>query len=157
LLFDIADPATDRIIIAGEASVDTRYREYIERLANAPPWEGSVTMTGFLSDGEIAELLAAADAVVMPLHEGAGIWNSSVHAVVLQGTVVITTSKNARGLDDKRNVYYAAPGDVADMKAALDRLAGRKRAFDPGIDRDEWPRIAAQHLAIYSAGGSTHR
>jgi glycosyltransferase involved in cell wall biosynthesis len=151
LLFEIANPATDQIVIAGEASVDPHYREDIEGLANEMPWRTSVTMTGFLSGRESADLLAAADAVVLPFHTGAGVWNSSIHAAVLQGTAVITTSQDASGLDEKRNIYFSAPGDVAAMRSALNRLAGRRRAFDPEIDRDEWPRIAAQHLAIYTA------
>jgi glycosyltransferase involved in cell wall biosynthesis len=148
-LFEIADPVTDQIVIAGEGGVDDSYSKLIQRLANDTPWRGSVAMTGFLSDHDTADLLAAADAVVLPFRNGGGIWNSSISAAVRQGTPVVATSKDAPGLDSKRNLYFAPLDDIADMKAALNRMAGRRRAFDPEIDRDEWRDIAERHIAIY--------
>jgi len=156
LLFEIADPALDQIVIAGEAGVDERYYSYLERRANEVPWRESVTMAGYLSDRDTADLLAAADAVILPFRGGGGAWNSSIQAAVLQGTAVITTSRETQGLDERRNVYFAAPEDVPAMKAALDQLAGRKRAFDPEIDQDEWRRIADQHHALYKSPRTTH-
>jgi glycosyltransferase involved in cell wall biosynthesis len=151
LLFEIANPVSDRIVIAGEAGVDRRYCESLEQLANEEPWRDSVTMTGFLSNEDTADLLAAADAVVLPFRKGGGVWNSSIHAAVIQGSAVITTSREAPGPDERRNIYFASPDRVPEMRAALDRLAGRRRSFDPDIDRDEWLRIAEQHLALYKA------
>jgi len=106
-------------------------------------------MAGFLSNPDTANLLAAADAVVLPFRNGGGIWNSSIHAAAIQGSAVITTSLDARGLDDKWNVYFAPVDGVPEMKAALDRLAGRRRAADGSVDGDDWDRIAEQHLALY--------
>lgn len=150
-VFDIANPTTDRLVIAGEP-VDFPYFESLQARAETPPWGGSVTFTGFLSDDDTADLLAAADAVVLPFRQGGGVWNSSIHAAVLQGTPVISTSTEQEGEDEARLVHFARPGDVAGMRAALDRLAGRRRPFDPEIDTDEWRHIAQQHLALYTAG-----
>ncbi|HEY2178123.1 MAG TPA: glycosyltransferase [Caulobacteraceae bacterium] len=156
-LFDIADPASDQIVIAGEASVDDAYLGSIRRRANEPPWRGSVTMLGSLSNAAAADLLAAADAVVLPFRHGGGVWNSSMQAAILQGVPVITTSASERGLDERRNVYFAAPDHIADMKAGLDRLAGRRRPFDAEIDGDAWPRIAQAHAELYAAACRAHR
>jgi hypothetical protein len=155
LLFDIADSTTDAIVIAGEAGVDATYLAQLQRLADSPPWRGAATMTGYLSEVEAANLLAVADAVILPFAAGGGVWNSSISAAVLQGAPVITTSDEAGRFDEQRLIYFAAPGDVADMRAALGRLAGKRRRFDPEIDRDEWVDIAAQHLALYRSRAET--
>lgn len=126
-IFDIADPGLDQIVIAGEAGVDAQYLRDLERRSLENPWRGGVTMTGFLSNDSVADLLAAADAVVLPFRRGGGSWNSSIQAAVLQGVPVITTSNEVRGLDARLNIYFAAPDDVEDMRAALDRLAGQRR------------------------------
>lgn len=149
LLFDIADPATDRLVFAGEAKVDPGYGREIEERGADGPWKGRVTVTGFLPDDETAALLAAADAVVLPFRRGGGIWNSSAHAAAAQGTPVITTSRERTGFDEERMIHYSRPDDVADMKAALDRLAGQRRALPPLADRDEWTRIVSAHMTVY--------
>jgi glycosyltransferase involved in cell wall biosynthesis len=149
-LFEIANPETDRLVIAGEAGVDQEYYSQLQIRAEEPQWRGSVIFTGFLSERELANTLSAADAVVLPFRRGGGIWNTSIHAAVLQGSTVISTSREIYGLDDRRNLYFSAPDDVEDMKGALNLLAGRRRRFDPEIDRDEWRHIAEQHVALYA-------
>ena len=150
LLFLVADPARDQLVIAGEIPVEDPYGAEIRQLASAPPWLGRATIVGFLPVAEVVQLLAVADAVVLPYRLGGGEWNTSIHGAVLQRTFVLTTSVTQRGYDKKRNVYYAEVGDVEDMKAALCQYAGVRRALDPEVDRDEWPEIARKHHALYS-------
>lgn len=149
LLFDIADPSSDQLVIAGEIQPATEYGKKIFELANRSPWQGKTTITGFLPQQQIASLLAIADAVILPFKVGGGDWNTSIHAAVLQGTLVITTSASRHDYDKGRNIYYAGIDDVSAMKAGLATYAGRRRAFDPEIDRDEWKNIALEHRRIY--------
>lgn len=151
LIFDIAEPASDHIVIIGELSqAGTAIHELI-RHNQTERWLGKLTLTGFLPSNQVAALLAASDAVILPFRTGGGNWNTSIHAAVLQGTFVITTSITRNGYDRKRNVYYAKVEDVHEMKSALDNHAGERRAYNQEIDRDEWSRIAAEHFSLYSS------
>jgi glycosyltransferase involved in cell wall biosynthesis len=149
LLFQIGDPERDRIVIAGAPDVDPDYRASLEALAAQPPWNGEVRFAGYMPDAAVADLLAAADVVVLPFLRGGGTWNSSIHAAVLQGTPVVSTSTEWTGFDEDNNLYLARPGDVADMRAGLDRVAGKRRAIDRDATGEQWRRIAEDHLAVY--------
>jgi len=146
LLFEIADPATDHIVIAGEQPDEGYQRELAGRAACAP-WAGQVDFTGFLDETEISALLAAADAVVLPFRYGGGEWNTSLLAAVQEGTFVLTTSETRSGYDEAENAYYAVPEDVQEMRAALAAHAGRRRDTAGGID--PWTQIAAEHAELY--------
>lgn len=149
LLFEIANPASDHIVIAGETGEGGEYRKQILELASSDPWKKKVTITGFLSPHDAAALLSIADAVILPFRVGGGEWNTSIHAVVLQGTFVITTSIKHNGYDNKHNVYYAKVDDVQEMRTALGAYAGRRREHIEDSDGDEWQRIADAHLSLY--------
>jgi glycosyltransferase involved in cell wall biosynthesis len=149
LLFDIADPATDCVVIAGEMGNDRAHSLEIEQRASAEPWRGKVTATGFLSPADSAALLSAADAVVLPFRHGGGEWNTSIHAAVIQGTFVVTTSLNQTGYDQTRNVYYSKVDAVSEMKTALDTYSGTRRKYDADVDSDEWRNIAIRHRSLY--------
>jgi glycosyltransferase involved in cell wall biosynthesis len=145
LLFRIADPARHALVIAGSV-LDAPYRARLEDLARAAGWEGRVHYTGYLEPGPAADLLFAADAVVLPFLAGGGEWNTSIHGALAQGTLVVTTSANPSGDEPARNLYTARIGDVDGMRRALDGLAGRRVA--PPAD-DGWGRIARAHTALY--------
>lgn len=151
LLFETADPALDQIVIAGEIVEGSCYRKKILELASAEPWTEKVTITGFLLPAAVAALLSIADAVVLPYRVGGGEWNTSIHAAILQGSFVITTSLNPNGYDEKHNVFYAKIDDVQNMRSALNTFSGRKRKYDADIDRDEWQQIADKHRSLYEA------
>ena len=145
-LFDIADPACDALVIAG-ASNDPAYTRRLGQAALARGWGGQVHYTGFLPEANAADLLAAADAVVLPFLTGAGDWNTSVHGALAQGTLVITTAERPTGDDTVRNLYTARISDVAAMRTALRALAGRRvNATQPA---EAWGRIARSHQAFY--------
>jgi glycosyltransferase involved in cell wall biosynthesis len=147
-LFDVCDPTTDRLVIAGEATVDAlSYRDDIANRAASPPWAGRATLTGFMPAKDIAALLAAADAVVLPFQHGGGNWNTSIHAARSQGTFVVTTSDDRSGYDPAAHVWYTTIDDVNGMRTALAQHAGRKRASDAGYD--VWKDVAAKHVALY--------
>ena len=153
LLFEIADPDFDHIVIVGKIIDEGgEYYKEIMRRASAVPWREKVTITGFLPAVDVAALLAVADAVILPFRaSGGGQWNTSIHAAVSQGVFLLTTSVTQNGYDTKSNVYHARVNNVQEMKSALNVYAGRRREFDHDIDRDEWCRIAAEHHLLYES------
>lgn len=151
LLFDVADPTTDQIVIAGEIDEKGDYAHEIMRHASVESWQGKVTITGFLPSSDVAALLAVADAVILPFRVGGGEWNTSIHGAVLNGALVITTSLSQSGYDKRRNVYFAKVDGVQEMSSALNAYAGMRRRYDADIDRNEWQRIADDHRSLYES------
>jgi glycosyltransferase involved in cell wall biosynthesis len=149
-LLAILDPERHHLVLVGDLQQSDPYqRTLLQRIA-APPLAGHVSPTGFLPPLEAARVLAAADAVVLPFRQGGGAWNSSIQAAMLQGTFVLTTSRERHGYDPVQNVYYARPGDRADLRQALDRHLGSRLPGDvAGGSLPGWQGIARQHLAIY--------
>lgn len=147
LLFDIADPSRDVLVIAGSVK-DRAYVQQLAEIAYAKGWQAAqLHFTGFLSPEDAADLLAIADAVVLPFLTGGGDWNTSIHSALAQGTLVITTALPPRGDEPERNLFTAAPLDIGEMRAALDRLAGRRVV--PASTEDQWQAIAKAHMAFY--------
>lgn len=150
LLFEIADPALDQIIIAGEITEKGDCRRKIMAYTEAEPWKEKVTVTGYLSALDAAALLTVADAVVLPFRAGGGRWSTSIHAAILNRALVITTSTEKNGYDEKQNVYFAKIDDISEIKSALAVYAGRRRKEDPDFDRNEWLKIADEHRLLYN-------
>jgi glycosyltransferase involved in cell wall biosynthesis len=148
-LFDIANPVSDHIVIAGEVREGDAYLSTIIGLASQDAWRGKVTVTGYISAFDVAALLAVADAVILPFRVGGGEWNTSIHTAILHGTLVITTSLTRNGYDARSNIYYAKPNDIQEMKLALQAHAGTRRVPDTELDKDEWQQIAFEHRALY--------
>jgi glycosyltransferase involved in cell wall biosynthesis len=151
LLFDIADPSLDRLVLVGVLDLKDEYNKLILNRINQAPWTGKATVTGFLPAEEVARILAAADAVVLPFRDGGGIWNTSIHAAVAQGTFVLTTAREQHGYDSSRNIYYARPDDVADMKHALEAHIGSRLPESAEDKLSEWEAIAQAHVSLYAS------
>jgi glycosyltransferase involved in cell wall biosynthesis len=152
-LFDIAEPGSHALVIAGQV-LDEAYRRQLDDLARARGWEDQVQYTGFLPREVAADLLRAADAVVLPFLSGGGDWNTSIHGALDQGTAVITTAANPRGDEPLRNLYTARISDVAEMREALRAIAGRRVAAQ---SEDGWTRIARAHTDFYAEVLSRHQ
>jgi glycosyltransferase involved in cell wall biosynthesis len=149
LLFEIADPARDRLVLICDLSSTDAYQDGILKSISCGPWAGKVTVTGFLPANEVGQILAAADAVILPFRNGGGLWNTSMRSAIAQGTFVLTTSRERRGYDSSENVYYAVPDDVLEMRDALIRFIGnrnRERVPDPSY---EWESIASAHISLF--------
>lgn len=146
LVFEIADPATDRVVIAGEMGDASSARLVVER-TQASPWKGKSQVLGFLPAEEAATLLAVADAVVLPFRAGGGEWNTSIHAATIQGTFVLTTSATRNGYFPDDNTFLARIDDIAQMREALSAHAGKRGAGHLPVS---WTRIASEHAAIYA-------
>ena len=148
LLFDVADPATDHLVIAGEFGPDLDYRRLVEGSASGR-WAGKVTFPGFLPAEGAANLLNVADAVVLPFRLGAGDWNSSLHAAIANGAYVVTTSLEHHGYDAERRIAFVPVGDVPAMRSALSMASVRQGELVEGRSETGWDEIAAKHVAIY--------
>lgn len=144
-LFDIADPGTDTLVLAG-GMLDRAYGQQLRELARERGWGDQVQETGYLEPGQAADLLRAADAVVLPYVAGGGDWSTSVHGALLQGTLVITTSAEPRGDDADRNLFTVGVTDIAGMREALRSLGGRRIEVAAG---DGWSDIALAHARFY--------
>jgi len=155
LLFEIADPDRHRLVLVCDLNSGDAYQESILKSINREPWTGRVTVTGFLPADEVGQILAAADAVVLPFQNGGGLWNTSIRAATAQGTFVLTTSDERHGYDSSENAYYARPDDVPDMREALQTFIGRRSINNNnGSVKDlrcEWDSIASAHVSLFKA------
>ena len=151
LLFEIADPSQHHLVLICDLNSNDEYHKQILDRLNRAPWTGKVTVTGFLPAEDAGRILAAADAVVLPFQDGGGLWNTSIHAAVKQGTFVLTTAQEQQGYDSASNVYYARPDDVADMRCALRTHVGKRSPEIVGDPTSEWKSIADAHEVLYTS------
>lgn len=148
LVFDVADPSTDHVFIAGDTD-HADFKAELQCRAESAPWTGKATLAGFMPTDDIADLLSVADAVVLPFRLGGGDWNTSIHGATTNGAYVITTSTTRHGYDAQTNVFYATVGSTQQMRSAL-ALAPQPRA-DRSETASEWPEIASAHLRLYES------
>jgi glycosyltransferase involved in cell wall biosynthesis len=149
LLFQVASAGQHHLVFISDLNPSDQYHQSILDQAECNPWAGNVTITGYLPAQEVGQILAAADAVVLPFKDGGGMWNTSIRAAISQGTFVLTTSREQHGYDSIDNVYYARPDDVADMRTALHRYIGiRNDTTSTGL-RHNWNAIAQAHVSLY--------
>lgn len=150
-LFRIADPEKHHLLLIGELLESDPYHRQLRELAGSGGWRGKVTITGFVEPERAARLLAVSDAAVFPFKEGGGMWNSSLHAATSQGTFAIVTSSERHGYAADRNIHYAAPGAIDDMRAALTRHAGTRAAGESLAAGNDWAEIARAHAELYKS------
>jgi glycosyltransferase involved in cell wall biosynthesis len=147
LLFDIANPTTDHLVIAGDTD-HLDYKAELQHAAGSGAWAGKATLMGFMPAQDVAELLSIADAVVLPFRLGGGEWNTSIHGAVANGAYVVTTSLTRHGYDAQRNVFYAGVEAIDEMRDAL-TFAPRPHAGDAPVCG--WGDISAAHMNVYRA------
>lgn len=145
-IFDIANSCEHHIILICELRMDNPYHRKLLSIVNSPEWKDKVFVTGFLSENQVAEILSAADAAIYPFVHGCSSRNASILAAQSQGTFVLATSQERHGYNVKKNIYYARPNDIINMKSALKNYSGIKNSQNHLID---WVTIARQHIALY--------
>ena len=148
-LFEIADPQHHRLVLICDLSAADAYQASILALVNRGDWAGKVLVTGFLPPEEAGRLLATADAAVFPFRDGGGEWNSSIHGAAAQGTFVLTTSRERRGYDAGKNIHYAMPGDLEEMRQALREHIGERNPAAIETPTAGWNAIADSHVELY--------
>ena len=67
----------------------------------------------------------------------------------IQGTFVLTTSRERHGYDPSENIYYARPDDVADMRQALNLYVGHRTVNNATSQYADWDSIADAHVRLY--------
>jgi glycosyltransferase involved in cell wall biosynthesis len=149
-LFPIMNADRDRLLIIG-ACPDHDYRNQLIYEAKRQSLGGLISFTGVLPADQVADLMACADAVVLPFLSGAGMWNTSVHAALAQGTLVITTTTGEVRHDLERNIFFIQPKNSEAIRELLDMHAGRK--VTPLSPHMEWKKIAEHHLQAYAFRG----
>jgi len=161
LLFEIADPETDHVLVIGNIGDQTDYAARIERLTEEERWCGHARVVGFVDRHEAADIIKTADALILPFQLGGSEVNTSILAGISQGTFVLTTSTLANGYEPDINTFYAAIDGLAEMRQALQAHAGKRRVAN--VDRGDafdWTSIARQHLDLYrnmlSDGAAPH-
>ena len=147
-IFQIADPSRDHLVFICELNVADQYQAKILKIIDSLEWSGRVTVTGFLPEGKVAEILAIADAAIFPFPNGAGDWNTTLKTAQACGVFSLaTTSDPAKiGLNEARNMYLANCNDILAMSTALAENLGRRVAPDLN---DQWNRVATQHINVY--------
>lgn len=123
-----------------------RLREQLEQ--RRAKGDVSIHVTGYLPDTEVAGIMAAADAVILPFENGVAERNGTFLAALSQDSFVLTTSGEKTGYDKENNVYYARLKDVGDLRSGLDRYAGT-RGPRPASLVGTWEAIAQRHLELY--------
>lgn len=144
-LFTVADPERDRLVLICELDPTDDYQRQIAALPQQERWQGKAFVTGYLPGEEVGRILAAADGALFPFTDGMTGRNTSVYAAQNQGTFVLTTSKVKHGYSAVDNIYYASPGDLDGMRAALRRHAGIRVT----AATTDWRVIAGAHLELY--------
>ena len=147
-IFDIADSAYHHIVLVCDLNPAENYHRKILDLAHSNPWSGHVSITGYMAPQDSAALLATADAAIFPFLEGGGEWNSSIHAATAQGTFTLTTSRSRKGYDGSVNIYFAEPGNIEEMRNALNQYLGSRTP--PKTTDTDWDLIANEHMALYN-------
>jgi glycosyltransferase involved in cell wall biosynthesis len=147
-LFEIADPTDHRLALICDLDASDSYHRHVLYRMTREPWIGKARATGFLPPDQVARLLSAADAVVLPFPEGGGVWSTSAQAAMTQGTFVLVTSRERRGYDAHENVYYADPDDMGEMREALRNRVGTRLHVDDKVV-SVWDSIADEHAQVY--------
>lgn len=148
LIFEIADPLKDKILIVGPYDHNDKYHRSISKMANSSKWEGKVDILGFLEKKEVAKILTFADSIILPIRSGSGIWNSSLHTAKLFGSFVLTTSDEKNGYFHEENTYYSTPNNINEMSKALNKFSGRKKQNINDFN-NRWGPIINEHITEY--------
>lgn len=147
LLFQAADPATDRLVLMCELDPKDSYQASIIRFVESTEWRGKCFITGYMGDQAVASILASADAAVFPFVRGSTPRNGSVLAARLQGTFIVTTHAEFRGYNKTEHTFYVAPGDVVGIREAITTYSGI--SFDGVPAVATWDDIAIKHYDLY--------
>ena len=153
-------PQDVKVVIAGgprTADMEA-YAETIRQLASSPELASRVVITGYLSDAEVADAMAASDLVLTPHTEATGSY--SVMLPITHGRPILASS-----MDCFQEIYDRSgclaifkAGDVTEYTAKVMALLNDASAREAlGLkaaryaERFAWPRTAAATRKVYGA------
>ncbi len=128
----------------------TDCRELQKRAAKIQP--GEVRFPGFVHREELAKIYALAEALVFPTHTDP--WGLVVNEAMSCGLPIITTKVAGCTLDlvqDNWNGFVVAPGDAANLSAAMEKLATDKELRSQMSSRSR-ERIQSYSPAAWAQG-----
>lgn len=148
-IFKIADPKRDHVVlICSFKEQDSYHIELKNKINSFEEWKGSFTITGFIDSKKVADILMASDIVLLPFRTESTLRNGSIFAAMLQGTTIVTTSKNRRGYDQENNIYFNEPDDIHGMSKDLDDIFS-KPTNKKKANLLTWRDIAKKHIKLY--------
>jgi glycosyltransferase involved in cell wall biosynthesis len=149
-IFEIADPKKDHILlITSFDNLNKYHNDLKKRIFSLVEWKNNYTITGFINKNEVASLLKAADCVILPFRTETTLRNGSIFAAMLQGSLIITTSKSKSGFNEKYNISYNNPDDINGMKKSLRSLIDIKKRKKT-CTLITWKEIAKMHDELYN-------
>jgi glycosyltransferase involved in cell wall biosynthesis len=150
-LFELCDPHRHQLVLVCDLNASDKYHSVILQKIRVEPWVKSVTVTGFLPADEVARILAVADVVVLPFRDGGGSWNTSLLGAISQGTFVLTTSTEERGYHPSQNIYFAQPGNIDEMKNAMEKYIGNRPIDNSQDYLKGWNFVSNEHVDFYKS------
>lgn len=148
VLFKIANPSSDRIVLICELNKEDWYHKRILEIVNSEPWAGKVYVTGFLPDYKVAKILAVSDAAIFPFAKGVSMRNGSFLAARAQEIFVLTTHQTRVGYNASEHVYYARLGNIGDLQQNLYLYLGKKNN-NCEYSFFNWSYVAKNHFDLY--------
>lgn len=149
-IFEICDPSRDHIILITTFSEKDPYHQELKRkIESYESWKESYSITGFLKEEKVADLLMASDLVLLPFRTQTSLRNGSVFAAMLQGTTILTTSRDRSGYDSHLNTYFQKPDDIDGMKNVLNKIF-KKELAKKKSELLTWRDIAKKHVELYN-------
>ncbi len=148
VLLEIVAKINARLVMACDFHPYDNYHSSLLTRISKMGIASRITITGFLPDEQLSNILASCDAVVLPFRDGWQPCNSTIDGAVAQGSFVLTTSLADCGYNKDKNIYFAKPGNVEEMIASIQKHAGCR--IPPKPSTSQWRNIAEQHLNIYN-------
>ncbi len=158
-----ATPAFIQLLVVGGEAQSGRDRTYAAEVyadVGRLGLDDRVRFTGYCDPPAVSAHLLAADIGALPFLDGASYRRGSLLALLAHGLPVITTRPEAPlepPLEDGEQALLVAPGAIAELSAAIERLASgpplRARLGANGralLQHFTWPSIAAAHEAVYN-------
>ena len=136
------------ILISTFKQNDPYHVELKNKIYSLGAWKDSFTVTGFIESSKVADILMASDAVLLPFRTETTLRNGSVFAAMLQGTPIVTTSKNRQGYEPELNIFFNKPNDIFGMKSSLNELISNK-TIKKRTNLLTWRDIAKMHVKFY--------
>jgi glycosyltransferase involved in cell wall biosynthesis len=110
----------------------------------------SVIRTGWLPPRELSAYLLAGDVALLPYTDGASARRGSLLACAAHTLPIVTTHPCGAEVAPYVEVVQQDAAALAEAVIGVGREPSRLRAASAALaERVSWPRIAAQHIAIY--------
>lgn len=151
----VGDREDVAVVVAGNLELDPAYVDEVRTAVADEGLEETVTLTGFVPEGDLRALYALADVFVLPSHEEGS--SVAVTEALAAGLPVVATDIPGieQQVDHGTHGLLCAPGDVDALAANLERLLDDEVRTDFAAathDRARelsWPSVTERLLSVY--------